>query len=82
MARASVTHQVIISPATAKTRAAGSLTPKGFTKYRIPAIPNPASRERCLVCCFDKQVYFAEKYNLFGFTAYKRISFDIKTIRQ
>ena len=42
---ASVTHQVIIKPATARTRAACSGTWKGLTKYRNREIASPANKE-------------------------------------
>ena len=53
MGNASVTHHVIISPATASTFAALCPTWKGLKKYKIKATTKPASKDISLKFCFE-----------------------------
>lgn len=53
--RASVTHQVIINPAIAKTILAFSSTEKGLAKNMSRETAIPEKSEMCFNCCFDKQ---------------------------
>ena len=53
MGNASVTHQVIISPAIANTFTAPGATLNGLMKYKTKATNTPASRETILSFCFE-----------------------------
>ena len=53
MGNASVTHHVIISPASAKTFTAPGATLKGLMKYKTKATNAPANKETNLRFCFE-----------------------------